>query len=260
MTTDFIEAQHPRVASGQFTNKANTKPAEGLSPSSNWAIAAKLATEAKERMYREAVREMRRLAPEGATAAVFELYSEGEGEELFAFQSYVDADGEDIEISTKLYDDLRSLGYGLDAGAERFGFERDQEIFSLPIAEVDDTEKRLEDAVALHANADVSDVPQTIVAVNQAARERIEHLSRTAAGAPFEARQLMFQWGDGDDMSLMAVAGPDGQIAQAGEWDEDAWHEIDWAASHINNPRHAGLFDTAAHGTGHGPFRLDLAG
>ena len=143
--TAFTESDHPRgmpANAGQFRAKAHTAPDATLVDSDADQVAR-----------REAVREMLRLAPDGADRIVYELYSEGGEDEQFAFQCISDADGEQLEISNALRDRYWALGDSIGhAQAEDAGFERDSEMFTLqvPVTDPAVSAAQLQDAIVMH--------------------------------------------------------------------------------------------------------------
>lgn len=272
----FIEAQHRRGQpenAGQFREKTATPPATALTEdgagqpehtdapvvSAQFQLAEAQYRRASEQLQREAVREMRRIAPDGATELVVELYSEGDPElELFAFQCVQDADGEPMEISTSMHASYFDLASRLDhTTAESYGFTRDNEMYSLDLTQPVSTGQDLEDAVSLFLAAGNPGDREAADAVIHTAV--IAHIRSLASDIPdTELSSLRFDWGEGGGLHLTGATDMDGQPA----WDpwepaeHDEWDDISFAADNIRNPAQAGLIDHS--GNGHGPFTLDL--
>lgn len=129
----------PASQGGQFAPKRSAAHRSPLVPDGRAAFldAVEAAREAQDNVRREAVREMRRVAPAGADLIVFELYNEGDVEaELFAYQGVLGVDGEQLPIDRGVQDCYWELSAHIDPDtAEELGFARDGEVFTLDVTE-----------------------------------------------------------------------------------------------------------------------------
>lgn len=268
----FTETLHPRGQAGnpgQFREKTNDAPTGALiAPSPGLAAADAQLAQAAQTVRREAVREMIRVAPDGAERIVFELYGEGDPEtELFAFQCIEDADGEDIELSAELKSYYWDLGSRIDFElAEEDGFSRDNEMFVLDVPPTDPakTAADLADAITL----------LQFTTFNPGQITRAQADERVHAAAAAHIRAIAGKLSHPVDRVILAHdAGVGLHLARTERADGTAVHdhqtyrhpayaadvrlldEITFAASNIRQPALAGI---DSHPGGRGLFALTL--
>lgn len=267
----FTEAQHPRGQasnSGQFRAKLNDAPTGELVGYSGAFTAANARFQSAQRELQvEAVREMLRVAPARGSAIVFELLGEGDPEtELFAFQSVVDEDGEDVAISRELRDLYFDLGSRVDfEHAEESGFERDGETFVLEVPDLnpESTRAALSDALDLHLYLAVNGTSEAQAAsdgaVHVAARNHCRSLASTLRH-PVDS--IVFASGGGVGLHLVRTENADGTSIHdhmtyahpSHAADRASLDEISTTASNFRAPALAGLTSEP----GDGRFRLRL--
>lgn len=268
----FTEALHPRgnaKNAGQFASKDNEPPTQQLTitPSARLAAADEQLHDAQQQMQVAAVNEMLRIAPDGASEIVFELYGEGDPDtELFAFQIVTDDGGDEIEISRELHEFYFDLGSRIDfETAEQHGFVRDGEMFTLDVPQTNPavTARDLEDAIQLHQFVTFNSTRQrreeTDAGVHRAAEAHIRALA-SQLSAPVDS--LILDRGNGVGFTLVRTENTAGEPVHdstnishpAFAGDREILDEVRFAASNL---RTLGMTTLEQDTTG-GPFRLRL--
>ncbi|MBN9214848.1 MAG: hypothetical protein J0J04_08660 [Microbacterium sp.] len=268
----FTEQLHPRgqaANAGQFRAKTNDAPADALTvePSAAFAAANDQFHQAQHALRQETVREMLRTAPAGATRIVFELYGEGDPEtELFAFQGIESDDGNDLELSRELHEFYFDLGSRIDfETAEDYGFERDGEMFTLDVPNLDParTGPELDDAVEVlrfvtfngtRAKRDEADRAVHVATTN--------HIRALASTLRHPVDSIILDRGDGIGLRLVRTENADSEAVHdhmtyahpSHAADRAALDAISVAASNIRTIGLTSLEQDYASG----PFRLRL--